>query len=132
MKVKILTAIILTFLFGAFYTLQAQTQQQIKLQVGKQKKVFKNKLTVQFIQVVDDSRCPEDVTCVWAGNAKVQIKIRKGNSVWKTLEINSNLNPKMVEFEGYEIQLTELTPTPRSNIRINRNGYVATFLIKKS
>ena len=125
MKFKILTAIILTFVFGAFYTAEAQTS-QIKLQVGAQKKAFKNKLTVKFIQVLDDSRCPEDVNCVWAGNAKVQIKIRKGNGAWKTLEVNSSLAPQTVEFGGYEIKLVNLTPTPRSNIRINRNGYVAT------
>jgi FlaG/FlaF family flagellin (archaellin) len=131
MRFNILTAIILTFLFGVFSTTQAQTTQQLKMQVGAQKKAFKNKITVQFIEVVEDSRCPEDVNCVWAGNAKVKIKVRKGSGAWKTLEVNSGNAPQTVEFQGYEIKMTNLTPTPRSNIRINRNGYVATFALRK-
>lgn len=131
MKFNILTAILLTFLFGVFSAAQAQTTQQLNLQVGAQKKAFKNKITVQFIEVVEDSRCPEDVDCVWAGNAKVKIKVRKRGGVWKTFEVNSAIAPQTVEFEGYEIKMTNLTPAPRSNIRINRNGYIATFAMRK-
>ncbi len=28
---------------------------------------------LQFVDVVEDSRCPEDVTCVWEGRAKVTL-----------------------------------------------------------
>ena len=33
--------------------------------------------------------------------------------------------------DGYEIKIVDLIPTPKVNIRINRNGYVATFFISK-
>lgn len=32
--------------------------------------VFEN-VSVTFLKVIEDSRCPSDVTCVWAGQAKV-------------------------------------------------------------
>ena len=28
---------------------------------------------IRFVDVVEDSRCPEDVTCVWEGRAKVRL-----------------------------------------------------------
>lgn len=31
--------------------------------------------SVQFQQVISDSRCPKEVTCVWAGEAKVLVHI---------------------------------------------------------
>ena len=33
-------------------------------------------LTVEFVRVVEDSRCPSDGTCVWAGEVKVQLSTR--------------------------------------------------------
>ncbi|MFH1764671.1 MAG: hypothetical protein ABIF09_10810 [Gemmatimonadota bacterium] len=35
-------------------------------------------LRFSFGEVLEDSRCPVDVTCVWAGNAKVVIGIAAG------------------------------------------------------
>jgi hypothetical protein len=30
---------------------------------------------VKFVKVLEDSRCPKDVTCIWAGRARVQIEV---------------------------------------------------------
>ena len=35
-------------------------------------------LDVEFVRVVDDSRCPKDATCVWAGEVNVQLATRVG------------------------------------------------------
>jgi len=91
------------------------------------KRQIKNK----FISVVEDSRCPTDTNCIWASNAKINIKISKGKSAAKTFELNTNLEPQIITFAGYEIKLTNLTPAPATNIRINRNGYAATLTVNK-
>jgi hypothetical protein len=36
--------------------------------------------TITFSNVVEDSRCPSDVTCVWAGQAKVLITIKSNDT----------------------------------------------------
>ena len=33
------------------------------------------KASVQFLKVLEDSRCPSDVTCVWEGQAKVLVEV---------------------------------------------------------
>ena len=127
----IFTTLILTFVFGGFVQAKPQTNQQLKLTVNQQKTVTKDRLKFKFISVIEDSRCPTDTNCIWAGNAKINIKISKGKSAAKTFELNTNLEPQVITFAGYEIKLKNLTPQPASNIRINRNGYTATFSINR-
>ena len=127
----IFTTLILILVFGAFAQMQAQTSQEFKLLINKQKIVTKDRLTIKFVSLVEDSRCPTDTNCIWASNAKINIKISKGKSAAKTFELNTNLEPQIITFAGYEIKLTNLTPAPATNIRINRNGYAATLTVSK-
>ncbi|MCU1290931.1 MAG: hypothetical protein JWN60_3160 [Acidobacteria bacterium] len=128
----IFSALVFTFIFGGFVSIYGQTSSQVKLLINKQKIVTKDKLTIKFASLVEDSRCPVDTNCIWAGNAKIQIKISSAKNAAKTFELNTNLNPQIVSFAGYEIKLVNLTPQPASNIRINRNGYAATLAVSKS
>jgi hypothetical protein len=134
-KIKIMRAIftilILTFVFGGFAQAKPQTNGQLKLTVNQQKTVTKDRLKIKFVSVVEDSRCPTDTNCVWAGNAKVQIKVTDSKGASKIFELNTNLEPNIISFAGYEIKIVNLNPHPATNIRINRNGYAATFTISK-
>ncbi len=126
---KTILAVLLTFVLGIFA--QAQTNQKVIVQINQQKTIAKNKLTIKFASLIEDSRCPTDTNCIWAGNARITIKVSNGKSAAKTFELNTNLKPQTVSFAGYEIKLTDLNPRPATNIRINRNGYTATFVIRK-
>lgn len=131
MKTKFILALILTLAFGATFALEAQTVQKQKVQINKQKKFSRSNLTVKFVELVEDSRCPEGTNCIWAGNARIKIEVSKGRNK-KTFEVNTNLGPKGATYDGYQIELVALTPVPRENIRINKNGYVATFTVSRS
>ncbi len=126
----IFTALILTFVFSGLVSAKTQTNPEIKVLINKQKIVTRDKLTIKFVSLTEDSRCPTDTNCIWAGNAVIQVKISKGKSA-QTFELNTNLQPQTVSFAGYEIKLVNLDPKPASNIRINRNGYTATFVINR-
>jgi hypothetical protein len=130
MKTKFILVLLLTLAFGAFAAVEAQTRQQQKVQIHKQKRFSRSNLTVKFVSLVEDSRCPVGTNCVWAGNAKITIEVSKGRSK-KTFEVNTNTGAKGAVFNGYKIELMSLTPVPRENIRINRNGYVATFAVSR-
>ena len=129
---KILSlALVCAIVFGTVVAAEAgKRPETVKLQVNKEKVFPKSKLKVKFLSVEDDSRCPVDTNCVWAGNAKIKIRISK-NGRTKVVELNSNLQDKAAIVEGYSIKFVHLTPEPRSNIRIDRNGYVATFEVVK-
>ncbi len=122
---------IFTVIFGSFQIARAQTNQDVKLRINKQKAVYSNDLTVKFVSVLEDSRCPEGTDCIWAGNAKLQLKLKQKNGEWETFELNTNLEKQEIEFGGYSVKITELTPTPKENAEIDRNSYVATFSVSK-
>ena len=132
MKTKIILALILTLAVGALVSAQAQPQrQQQKVQVNKQKKFSRSGLTVRFVELVEDSRCPKGTTCVWAGNAKIKVEVKRNGARKEIIELNTGTDDKSARYDGLLIELIDLTPEPANNIRINRNGYVATIAVSR-
>ncbi len=126
----IIATVILVLGFGALPADAAQRQERVRVQVNTEKRAPKSRLNIRFVELIEDSRCPADTNCIWAGNARIKVRVSKnGRSHEMTLDTNGKDRSGVAE--GYSIKLTGLTPIPRSNIRINRNGYVATFEIVK-
>ena len=128
MKTIILT-LIMTLFCGAFATVDAQKVQSLKVRVGEQKKFTGSKINVKFISLVEDSRCPAGVNCVWAGNAKIKVQISEGKNAGETFEINTNIGAKGATFSSYAVNLIELTPAPQADSKTAANSYTATFSI---
>jgi hypothetical protein len=128
---KGLISILMFMLAFAVVDVAAQRKgETTRVQVNTAKRLPRSGLNIRFVELVDDSRCPADTNCVWAGNAQIKIRVTKnGRSHDLTLDTNGPKNAARAE--GYSIKLTRLTPEPRSNIRINRNGYVATLEVLK-
>jgi len=81
----------------------------ITLKTGDQRAI--RGLTVTFVGVKEDSRCPDNARCVWAGNAVVELRIEGGaDSVAMTL--NSGIEPKAIGVQGLRFTIASLLPTP--------------------
>jgi hypothetical protein len=127
---KLLFASLITFLaFGSFTGVSAKQTQQIKVQINHEG-VARGAIRIKFVDLIEDSRCPTDTQCVWAGNAKIKVELSR-NSAKKVVELNTGISPQSIRFEGYEFKVTKLTPAPASNVRIRKDGYVATFTVTK-
>ncbi|HEY0429870.1 MAG TPA: hypothetical protein VGC76_18955 [Pyrinomonadaceae bacterium] len=127
----IFLALILTFAFGSFQFAEAQANEQVKVRVNQQKTASSSKLKIKFVSLVEDSRCPEGTQCVWAGNAKIKVQITTRRGETKMVELNTNKGAKGESIGGYSVMLESVTPAPKENIRIDRNGYTATFSVTK-
>ncbi len=69
--------------------------------------------TVTFRGVQDDSRCPANVQCVWAGDAAVELEL--GNGATGTMVLHTpttEIGPSTGYFGAYQIDLLELSPAP--------------------
>ena len=122
---------LLVFGVAGVATVKAQAAESIRVQINHQVRAYRSGIKVRFVELVEDSRCPVDVNCIQAGNAKIRVEVSKrGRS--KSLELDTNSMKGAAIFEGYRFQLRKLTPEPRSNIRINRNGYVATIHVERN
>ena len=124
-------ALILTLALGASVQTNAQTAQAVRVMGGKQKTAPRSKVTIKFVSLIEDSRCAEGTNCVWAGNARIKVSIKKGSDPAETFEMNTNTGIDGVTYGQYAIYLKNLTPVPKANIRINRNAYTATFSVSR-
>ena len=124
---KILTATLMLLLVMGM-TVFARTPETLVLKAGQQKRSKVSGLTVKFVSVTEDSRCPIGANCVWAGNAKVRVAIT-GTRGSKTFEFNTSMGPKGDSWEGWSITIDSLTPEPRAGKPTDPRHYQATFSI---
>ncbi len=106
---------------------QAQTGRAFDLGVGQEAQIQGTSLTIRAIGVTDESRCPSDVQCVWAGNAIVRLLVTPQGGAGTEIRLNTGLDPKSLTVGGYRITLTGLKPYPRSGATIEQASYVATL-----
>jgi len=88
--------------------------QTLVLGVGEQAQTTDGKLTVFFIGVSGDSRCPTDVVCVWEGNGQVAIRLEPlgGMPMDGQLNTNQGVGPDRIRFDGHTLELVSLDPSP--------------------
>lgn len=86
-------------------------------------------LSLIFIEVSNDSRCPEDVVCVTAGNAEVLLGVETGG-VQLEIILNSTDGLKEQSVNGWVIRLLDLQPTPRSDQQIEPGDYAVTLQVE--
>lgn len=94
--------------------------------------------TIKFNKVVSDSRCPKDVTCIWAGEVKVLVEfyedgefkgeriISGSNISVAENEITSASNISIAGFfdvESLDINYVVVTPYPEVNYKISQEEY---------
>lgn len=109
----------------------ANDGETFNVQIGEQKTTRTGKIVVKFIEVMDDSRCPPNVNCVWAGNARVKISVKRGKKAAKTLELNSNLQPNLITYEGYDIKFGDLRLRPGEEMKVRVLPKTLTLIISK-
>jgi len=80
-------------------------------------------LRMSLAAVVEDSRCPSDVVCVWEGNAKVDVGIGAGTGPTFALLLNTALEPQTVEWNGVLVTLLDVSPYPVSTETIRAGDY---------
>ena len=81
-------------------------------------------MIVQLVNVVEDSRCPTDVTCVWAGEVKVLLEGSKEVMAPTYLRVGDS-----ARIGAHEVTLVRVEPQPVSTAKIARQDYRATLRV---
>lgn len=97
---------------------------EVTLEPGQEKRVAGTVVRVGFVRVVGDSRCPVDVTCVWEGNAEVEVGLSVGTGPTVALRLNTSLEPRTQTRNGLKLSIADLLPRPRSDTPIVAKDYV--------
>jgi len=96
---------------------------QITLRHGQERAVDGTVLRLSFLGVVGDSRCPNDVVCVWAGDGVAEIGVSAGEGPTVPLRLHTTLEPKFSDWNGVRVTLLELSPAPRATQPIKAADY---------
>ena len=110
---------------------EVQLNREFDLKVGQEGLIKAEGLRIEFNSVIEDSRCPAGVTCIWAGNAKISVNLIKGKNRSAAIELNTGLEPTHHAYSGYEVRLVKLNPYPKADENIDKKDYVATLLVCK-
>ncbi len=85
----------------------------VRLGVGEEAR--RDGHTVRFVEVVEDSRCPEGVECIWAGRAQIRVEV-DGEPFVLTVPHASMRDDEtpMIEWGEIQVVVTGLDPYPGS------------------
>ena len=102
---------------------------EFELRIGEEALLDGGQLSVTFTDLLADSRCPADVTCVQEGNAEIEILVQ-GDEGERRISLNTSRNMTRSERYGlYRITLTQLVPYPRTDRPVENRDYGATLII---
>jgi len=96
---------------------------EVELGVGESAQVAP--VTVTFVGVTDDSRCPKGVTCIWEGDALVELRVRRedgGAAVTLSLHANPRFTQEATA-AGVRVRLVRIDPYPEADHPIEAGDY---------
>ncbi len=103
---------------------------EFSLHIGESANIKNHGIKLKFIDVLEDSRCPSDVECVWEGTVSLSVNIEFNNQDLGIFILNmSNLHK--ASFMSYYVKFKELDPYPISTEVIQKGSYVATFIVNE-
>lgn len=110
--------LVIVILFSSFAFGQEESAEtpKIGVKVLKGETVVLKGVSIKFLEVTEDSRCPKDVTCVWAGRAIVKVEVSaNGKKEIKTLifgEVRPGEEPNTNLYNSKEFAINGLTLNP--------------------
>ena len=107
----------------------APVDAEFTLAPGEARRIEGEVLTIKFVGVSGDSRCPADAICVLGGSATVAIAVASGLSNQSYDLRTGDMQP--VVHEGLTIALVQLMPYPFSARTIAPSEYRATLKVTR-
>lgn len=91
-------------------------------------------IRVSFAQLIEDSRCPASVVCVWQGNGAIRLDVTTSGGV-QSVTLNTaggNDFPREATVAGYLLTLVELAPQRQTPDPIPPQQYRATIRVTRA
>jgi hypothetical protein len=109
----------------------ARLGEPFDVRVGQTAYLADTRLSIRLEGVPEDSRCPRDVVCVWAGNARVILALRDGENT-DSASLSSTLEPHAVSRWDYRIELVGVEPATKAGEPIPQSEYRIRLLVNRT
>lgn len=108
------------------------TGTRLVLAAGEARRVPETDLTLTFVRLVADSRCPTGVTCVREGDAAVLVRVDRAGSAAVDLTLHtSGPGSGDVVVDNVLVTLIDVMPYPREDQTPRPEEYRVTLLIRR-
>ena len=106
--------------------------EEFYLRIDESASIRGEDLRVRFLDVTEDSRCPEGVTCIWEGRVSCLVEITYRESLESVLLTEPSSNDFPTEQSFHEYRLTyHIEPYPQAGSEIAEEEYQLHLKISK-
>lgn len=105
---------------------------QSEIKITSKKCIPKLGYYLRLQSVIDDSRCPEGVTCIWAGEVSVVLKVYKNKKFFEQKTLTFNAKNKEENFNWFakyyskKIKSIAVVPYPKEGQIVKfKNQYLS-------
>jgi hypothetical protein len=99
---------------GVAGVVSVQLDQPFTIKIDQAAQLSDSEFILTFQEVLEDSRCPSNVECAEAGQARILINVTQKGLSPTTIEMNTNppLKQDVVNYKDFQIRLIALNPYP--------------------
>lgn len=113
-------------------SIKASFDREFEIRIDQKAEVPESGFSITFVALLEDSRCPGDVNCIWAGKADIEVTVRSKKTPPQTIVLSTmGEDNQEQKVDIYTIRLVKLLPYPRNDRPSKKSDYVATLLVKK-
>ena len=109
----------------------AQPGVAFALPVGQPAALRGSATRLTFNQVREDSRCPANAMCVWAGDAKIEVRISRNGGPLETNVMSISRPNNELRTGNLHIRFVGLAPYPGTDPENVPPAYVAQFVVNE-
>ena len=130
--VLVLTIVLVASSCGGVDSLHVRMNEEFSLSVGQRAFISDENLEIRFKEVLEDSRCPRDVTCFWTGRVSCVLELIHTDSPYRMILTEPGLTNEYTKerYGGYEISF-HVTPYPEAGKKITEDTYRLHLIISK-
>jgi hypothetical protein len=113
-------------------TISASLGRQFTLSIGQTASISSEKLDIKFLDITEDSRCPKDVTCIWAGQVSCALKLKSGGKAESVKLTQPGLaDAGSRQKLGAYTYIFNVEPYPESGREIQKKDYLLLMTVMK-
>ena len=101
--------------------------ESIELRPGQEKLLRGAGVRVKLVAVEEDSRCPEGVNCIWAGNVRVALLVKGPGRAQRREALNTATAPRELKLNGRTVTISKVFPAKVAEREIKPGGYRITL-----
>lgn len=107
----------------------------VVLAIGQSVRLTDALVTINFVNVGEDSRCPKQVNCFWIGRAVLNFNVQVDDQPAQTMTLSTLHSPDATDIatvQGYRIELTDVQPQRQTpDNPISPAQYRATLVVTR-